>query len=645
MIVVLHFQQNPILALYLYDGATGEFLDIMNNPILTGPNFGSPILSSLNDNIVVGTPSDGAGSVHLIEGFTQEPPSPINDLTATPSDFSVDLSWSTPNNNGATITDYVIEFKLSSDANYQTFDDGTSSATTATVTGLSSKTQYDFRVFAVNSEVTSDPSNVVTVTTDSPACTTQVVSPINDLFATPGIASVDLSWSAPLGGVSFYVVEFKLSSETDYQTFDDGLSDNTMVTVTGLSSKTQYDFRVDGVYCGDKTTGPSNVVMATPTPFPGTLLFTINNPTPESSDLFGHSVASTANGDILIGANLDNIGAKSAGSAYLYDGTTGEVPLTINNPTPEPNDFFGYSVASTTDGDFIIGAIFDNTGAGSTGSAYLYDGATGEVLLTMNNPTPEPRDQFGFSVASTANDNILIGANLDNTGATSAGSAYLFDGTTGDLLFTMNNPTPENNDQFGYSVASAPDGDVIVSALRDNTGATSAGSVYLYDGTTGDLLLTINNPTPQKSDYFGSSVASAPNGHILVSAVGDNTGATSAGSAYLFDGVTGDLLLTLNNPTPDGYDYFGSSVSSTANGDVIVGAIRDNTGATNAGSAYVFDGTTGELLLTLNNPTPQRYDYFGSSVASTDGDEIIVGTRKDNTGAVNAGSVYLFQGK
>ena len=46
----------------------------------------------------------------------------------------------------------------------------------------------------------------------------------------------------------------------------------------------------------------------------------------------------------------------------------------------------------------------------------------------------------------------------------------------------------------------------------------------------------------------------------------------------------GDLLQTLNNPTPGTSDYFGLSVSVSGN-TVVVGAPYDNTGATDAGSA------------------------------------------------------------
>ena len=93
------------------------------------------------------------------------PPEAIVDLYVPASDFeSVDLSWTSPADNGTAITDYIIEFKEYDDTTWQTFADGLSTATSTTVTGLNSSTLYQFRVFAVNVP-TGEPSNIVTVHT------------------------------------------------------------------------------------------------------------------------------------------------------------------------------------------------------------------------------------------------------------------------------------------------------------------------------------------------------------------------------------------------------------------------------------------------------------------------------------------------
>jgi len=374
-------------------------------------------------------------------------------------------------------------------------------------------------------------------------------------------------------------------------------------------------------------------------------------------------------------------------------------PLTINNPTPETADRFGNSV-SLDGNNVLVGASEDDAGSSDIGSAYLYDDA-GNLVLTFNNPTPIVFDFFGSSVSIDGN-NVLVGASLDDAGATDAGSAYVFDITTCDddltnggtaadgiceaALLTIINPTPTAFDQFGFSV-SIDGNNVLVGAYSDDTVVSGTGAAYTFDittcdadltngGTAGDktceaALLTINNPTQVSGDQFGRSVSISGN-NVLVGAHFDNTGASDAGSAYTFDITTCDAdlsnggtaadgiceaaALTINNPTPESGDEFGISVSLDGN-NVLVGAERDNTGATSAGSAYTFDITTCDAdlsnggtaadgiceaaLLTINNPSPVSFDLFGRSV-SISGNNVLVGAHEEDTGAADSGTAYLF---
>src|SRR3989344_5658740 len=215
--------------------------------------------------------------------------------------------------------------------------------------------------------------------------------------------------------------------------------------------------------------------------------------------------------------------------------TTYGTPITINNPTPAAGDIFGNSVSIDED-RFIIGAPSDDTGATDAGSAYFFDATTGALLQTFNNPTPAEADFFGSSVSLSGN-MALIGAYNDDTGATNAGSAYLFDTTTGTLLHTFNNLTPATSNLFGASVSISSD-KVLIGVYADDTGANNAGSAHLYDATTGTLLQTFNNPTPAFNDQFGYSV-SISGDKVLISAPLNNT---HYGSAYLYDATTGTLL-------------------------------------------------------------------------------------------------------
>lgn len=73
-------------------------------------------------------------------------------LVLNPSETSVQLSWVAPVSPGLTsVTDYIIEYKRSTDDSWVTFSDGVSTSTTSALTGLSSGSIYNFRVSAVNS--------------------------------------------------------------------------------------------------------------------------------------------------------------------------------------------------------------------------------------------------------------------------------------------------------------------------------------------------------------------------------------------------------------------------------------------------------------------------------------------------------------
>ena len=298
---------------------------------------------------------------------------------------------------------------------------------------------------------------------------------------------------------------------------------------------------------------------------------------------------------------------------------------TFQKDPPAAGDYFGYSVAGVGN-NVLVGALYDDTGATDAGAAYLFDGTTGALLKTFQKLTPAADDLFGGSVAGVGN-NVLVGAYGDDTGATNAGAAYLFDGTTGDWLETFLSPNANPGDRFGESVAGVGD-NVLVGAYYDDTGVTNAGAAYLFDRTTGDVR-RFQKPTPASEDYFGCSVAGVGN-NVLVGACKDDTGATNAGAAYLFNGTTGELLRIFQKPTPASEDYFGVYVAAVGN-NVLVGAPYEN-----AGAAYLFNGTTGALLHTFLNPTPATGGYFGASVAGV-GSNVLVG-------GYAAGAAYLFDG-
>jgi FG-GAP repeat protein len=296
------------------------------------------------------------------------------------------------------------------------------------------------------------------------------------------------------------------------------------------------------------------------------------------------------------------------------------------NPRPDPDDGFGSAVIATAD-KVVIGARYDDTDATDAGIAYVYD-LGGNLLHTLHNPTPDADDQFGWHFAVNG-DKLLVGVNRDDTGTVGAGVVHLFDVATGNLLHTIINPNPEPDAFFGYSLAFV-DNDILVA---------SRGTVYLFDGTNYALKQTFTNPTPETGEMFGHFVA-AYGDDVLVADPVDNSAAPAAGAVYHFDAESGDLVRTFTNPTPTPNASFGIAVA-VRDDHLLIGAQLDDTLATDTGAAYVFDGTNGTLLQTLSNPTPNAGDKFGWPVAFV-GDYALVGTAGDDTAGTDAGAVYLF---
>jgi len=97
-------------------------------------------------------------------------PAQVTGLTlGTPTSTTQPLTWTAPSNGGSAITDYLVEYKATSSGTWLTFSDGTSTTASATVTGLTASTSYDYRVSAINAIGTGTASATGTGSTTSAA--------------------------------------------------------------------------------------------------------------------------------------------------------------------------------------------------------------------------------------------------------------------------------------------------------------------------------------------------------------------------------------------------------------------------------------------------------------------------------------------
>ncbi len=174
-----------------------------------------------------------------------------------------------------------------------------------------------------------------------------------------------------------------------------------------------------------------------------------------------------------------------------------------------------------------------------------------------------------------------------------------------------------------------PGGDA-VAVLGGDVLTADDEAVRRFDPTTGALLQEYP-PPPGASAFFGRSLA-VVGGNLLVGDVGFSS--LADGSAYLLDGVTGALLQALDTGLPA--DGFGFSVAALGS-HLLVGAPGDDTGALNAGAVHLFDGTTGALIRTFHSPTPAPWAFFGWAVAAV-GSNVLVGAPQLNS----SGKAFLF---
>ena len=152
------------------------------------------------------------------------------------------------------------------------------------------------------------------------------------------------------------------------------------------------------------------------------LVGTVATSDPPTS-LFGISVSIDALADrILVGSPSANLGD---GAAFVFDkgksGWTQTQELDQSNPSGA--DLFGYAVAIDYLGNVaLIGAPERN---GTAGAAYTFAG-NGKLSeqRELDNPTPDPPDEYGDAVAIDAlGDQLLIGAPYQDGGQGAAWAA------------------------------------------------------------------------------------------------------------------------------------------------------------------------------------------------------------------------------
>jgi hypothetical protein len=357
-----------------------------------------------------------------------------------------------------------------------------------------------------------------------------------------------------------------------------------------------------------------------------------------AEDAFGWSVG-TAGGIIVVGSPEDDDNGPSSGSAYLFNATTGAQLTKIVPDDGESGDQFGFSVA-IDGGIVVVGAVADDDNGVGSGSAYVFDAATGAQLAKLVPDDGASGDEFGFSVAIDGGI-VIVGSKRDDDNGMDSGAAYLFNAATGAQLHKLVPDDGTANDNFGGSVAI--DGGVAAAGAHAkwNGPLFLAGAAYLFDASTGDQLHKLLPDDAAVSDFFGSAI-DIDDGIVLVGAWAKSIVFDHSGAAYLFEASSGDQIGPRLAPADtDDRDNFGYAVA-IENGLVAASAPGDSDGGLfEAGSAYFYAAPGGEELMEARAEDRAPLDNFGTGIALADG-FLVVGVEHDDDNGPNSGSAYVF---
>ena len=312
-----------------------------------------------------------------------------------------------------------------------------------------------------------------------------------------------------------------------------------------------------------------------------------------------------------------------------------EVKLTADDAAA--GDIFGVSVSIS--GDYaIVGAYFDDDNGSDSGAAYIFvrDGSSWNQQQKLTDASCGLNDTFGWSV-SISGDYAIVG------------SAPWPEGGGKVFMFARNGETWTKQSEFtksdGYfsSCVSISGGYAIAGAFGVNS-HTGTAYIFVRSGENWTQQAQLAPDDAAAGDRFGCSV-SISDDYATVGAINNDDGGSDSGSAYIFkrDGSSWNQQAKLTADDAAAVDRFGRSVSISGDYAIVGAGDDDFDSKTDAGSAYIFkcDGSSWNQQQKLTASDAAADDAFGYSV-SISGDYVMVGAAENDDNGTGSGSAYSF---
>jgi len=338
-------------------------------------------------------------------------------------------------------------------------------------------------------------------------------------------------------------------------------------------------------------------------------------------DLSGHSVAISANGNIVaIGAIENSDGGSRSGHVRVYenvDGTWTQIGEDIAGEAVD--DRSGWSLAISADGGIVaIGSDLNNSWRGQV---EVYENIGGTWTQIGEDIEGENFQDISATSISLSNDGsiIAIGAPRSDQG------------------------------RLGNSVALNGEGNIIaIGASQNDENGTNTGKVKVFENINGawtQLGGDINGEV--EFEDSGSEVALSQVGNIVaISSPSSNANGLHSGHVRIFEyvgGVWTQIGEDINGEASE--DYFGWSIALSASGNVIaIGSLWNDNNGSDAGNVRVFQNLGGawtQMGLSINGEAANDNSGFSVDI-SDDGSIVAIGAKANDGNGDFSGHVRVF---
>ena len=206
--------------------------------------------------------------VTVVPAVTATAPGAPTGLTATADGHTeIDLSWTAPSDDGgADITGYLIEVSTNGSSWSDLVSDTGTITTGYSHSRLTAGSTRHYRVSAINSAGTSEPSSSDSATTDSPPAATAPDAPTSLTATADDQSEIDLSWTAPSNDGGADITGYGIEVSTNGSNWSDLVADTdstaTSYSHTGLTAGSTRYYRVSAINSAG-TSAPSSTDSAT----------------------------------------------------------------------------------------------------------------------------------------------------------------------------------------------------------------------------------------------------------------------------------------------------------------------------------------------------------------------------------------------